>query len=253
MKTILITGATSGIGEASALIFAQNNYQLILTGRRKERLEKLKKKLETDFNASVHILAFDVQNQIECEQAINNLPVSFQQIDILLNNAGLALGKEPIDKSDMQDWETMIDTNVKGLLYVTRAVIPLMKKQKKGHIINISSIAAKEVYANGNVYCASKHAVDALTKAMQIDLLPHHIKVSAVAPGMVNTEFSTVRHKGNKAIADATYEGFTPLSAFDVAEVIFFIASRPAHVNINDIVVMPAAQASATHVRKSTH
>ena len=185
------------------------------------------------------------------ESAINSLPEAFQNIDILLNNAGLALGKETIDKSDMQDWETMLDTNVKGLLYVSRAVLPKMKEKRSGHIINISSIAAKEVYPNGNVYCASKHAVDALTKAMQIDLLQFKIKVSAVAPGMVDTEFSTVRHKGDKETADATYVGFTPLYAQDIAEVVLFVATRPAHVNINDILVMPSAQATATIVNKN--
>lgn len=250
MKTILITGATAGIGEASATLFAKENYKLILTGRRLDRLENLKQKLQKEFNVKIHLLNFDVQNKAATEKAIASLPEDFKSIDILLNNAGLALGKETIDKSDMQDWETMIDTNVKGLLYVTRAVLPMMKSKQSGHIINISSIAAKEVYPNGNVYCASKHAVDALTKAMQIDLLQYNIKVSAVAPGMVDTEFSTVRHKGDKQVADATYQGFTPLYAQDIAEVIHFVATRPAHVNINDILVMPSAQATATIVNK---
>ncbi|MGB1018835.1 MAG: SDR family oxidoreductase [Chitinophagales bacterium] len=250
MKTILITGATSGIGKACAELFAKENYQLILTGRRAERLEKIKQDLISKYKVKIHVLCFDIQNKKATENAINTLPESFKNIAILLNNAGLALGKETLDKSDMQDWETMIDTNVKGLLYVTRAVIPIMKKNKSGHIINISSIAAKEVYPNGNVYCASKHAVDALTKAMQIDLLAHKIKVTSVAPGMVDTEFSTVRHKGDKQTADATYNGFTPLFANDIAEVVYFVASRPAHVNINDILVMPSAQATATIVRK---
>lgn len=251
MKTILITGATAGIGEACAKLFAKEKYQLILTGRRLERLENLKQSLQSEFGVNVHLLNFDVQDKTATEKAINSLPEEFQNIDILLNNAGLALGKETIDKSDMQDWETMIDTNVKGLLYVTRAVLPKMKERMSGHIINITSIAAKEVYPNGNVYCASKHAVDALTKAMQIDLLQYKIKVTSVAPGMADTEFSTVRHKGDKAIADATYNGFTPLYAEDVAEVVFFVASRPAHVNINDVLVMPSAQASATIVNKN--
>ena len=250
MKTILITGATSGIGKACAELFAKENYQLILTGRRAERLEKIKQDLISKYKVKIHVLCFDIQNKKATENAINTLPESFKNIAILLNNAGLALGKETLDKSDMQDWETMLDTNVKGLLYVTRAVLPIMKAKQNGHIINISSIAAKEVYPNGNVYCASKHAVDALTKAMQIDLLQHKIKVSAVAPGMVDTEFSTVRHKGDKKIADATYQGFTPLYAQDIAEVIHFVATRPAHVNINDILVMPSAQATATIVNK---
>ena len=251
MKTILITGATSGIGKASAELFAKNNYQVIITGRRKDRLEKLAKKLTEKYNANTYILNFDVQDKNATNEAIDSLPKEFQNIDILLNNAGLALGKSPFDQADMQDWETMIDTNVKGLLYVSRAVIPFMKKNKKGHIINIASIAGKEVYPNGNVYNASKFAVNALTKAMQIDLLKDNIKVSSVAPGMVNTEFSTVRYKGDKTKADETYKGFTPLYAEDIAEVIFFVATRPPHVNINDVLVMPSAQATATIVRKN--
>jgi len=249
-KTILITGASSGIGKATAEIFAENNYNIIITGRRKIKLEKLSKKLTEDHQINCHVLVFDVQDKAATNLAINSLPSHLKDIDILLNNAGLALGREAIDKSDMQDWETMIDTNIKGLLYVSRAIIPFMKANKKGQIINISSIAAKEIYANGNVYCATKHAVDALTKAMQIDLLPHKIKVSSVAPGMVDTEFSEVRYKGNKELANKTYEGFTPLYAKDIAEVIYFIATRPAHVNIHDILVMPSAQATATNVRK---
>lgn len=246
----MITGATSGIGKASAKKFAKKGFNLILTGRRKEKLEALSKKLTAKYQSKIHILNFDVQDKKATDFAINSLPKSFKNIDILLNNAGLALGRETIDKSDMQDWEIMIDTNVKGLLYVSRAVIPFMKAQNSGQIINISSIAAKEVYANGNVYCATKHAVDAITKAMQIDLLQYNIKVSSVAPGMVDTEFSTVRFKGNKNIADKTYKGFTPLLAKDIAHVIYFIASRPKHVNIHDILVMPSAQATATIVKK---
>lgn len=250
MKTILITGATSGIGKSCAEIFAKESFKLILTGRRKERLEELSARLSAEYENEIHILNFDVQNKEATEKAIASIPENFKKIDVLLNNAGLALGRETIDKSDMQDWETMIDTNVKGLLYVSRAVLPMMKVQNFGQIINISSIAAKEVYANGNVYCATKHAVDAITKSMQIDLLKYNIKVSSVAPGMVDTEFSTVRYKGNKKMADETYYGFTPLYAQDIAEVIRFVVSRPAHVNIHDILVMPSAQATATIVKK---
>jgi 3-hydroxy acid dehydrogenase/malonic semialdehyde reductase len=250
MKTILITGATSGIGKASAEIFAKEGFKLILTGRRKERLEEITTRLSDEYQNEIHILNFDVQDRTATEKAIASLPEKFQHIDVLLNNAGLALGRETIDESDMQDWETMIDTNVKGLLYVSRAVLPIMKAQNFGQIINISSIAAKEVYANGNVYCATKHAVDAITKSMQIDLLKYNIKVSSVAPGMVDTEFSTVRFKGDSKTADETYNGFVPLYAQDIAEVIQFVVSRPAHVNIHDILVMPSAQATATIVKK---
>lgn len=250
MKTILITGATSGIGKASAEIFAKEGCRLILTGRRKERLEEVATRLSDEYQNDIHILNFDVQDRLATENAIHSIPENFKKIDVLLNNAGLALGRETIDKSDMQDWETMIDTNVKGLLYVSRAVLPLMKAQNGGQIINISSIAAKEVYANGNVYCATKHAVDAITKAMQIDLLKYNIKVSSVAPGMVDTEFSTVRFKGDSKTADETYNGFVPLYAQDIAEVIQFVVSRPAHVNIHDILVMPSAQATATIIKK---
>tara|TARA_B110000908_G_C10182092_1_gene416188 strand:- start:553 stop:1311 length:759 start_codon:yes stop_codon:yes gene_type:complete len=250
MKTILITGATSGIGKASAEIFAKEGCRLILTGRRKERLEEVATRLSDEYQNEIHILNFNVQDRLATENAINSIPENFKKIDVLLNNAGLALGRETIDESDMQDWETMIDTNVKGLLYVSRAVLPLMKAKNAGQIINISSIAAKEVYANGNVYCATKHAVDAITKAMQIDLLKYNIKVSSVAPGMVDTEFSTVRFKGDSKTADETYNGFVPLYAQDIAEVIQFVVSRPAHVNIHDILVMPSAQATATIIKK---
>lgn len=251
MKTILITGATAGIGKACAEIFAKEKFRLILTGRRQKRLEKLKADLTKQYNIPIHLLPFDIQNKKATEDAVASLPIAFQQIDILLNNAGLALGKEDIDQANMNDWETMIDTNVKGLLYITRAVLPLMKKQKAGHIINLSSIAAKEVYPQGNVYNATKHAVDALSKAMRIDLLPYNIKVTAIAPGMVDTEFSVVRYKGNQQKANDTYKGFTPLYAQDVAEVIYFAATRPGHVNINDLLLMPTAQATATIVQKN--
>jgi len=249
-KTILVTGATSGIGKATAEIFAKNGYRIIINGRRLDRLETFKSELESSYDADVFILEFDVRNQREVESEIAALPDDWNDIDILLNNAGLALGREPIQLGLLDDWENMIDTNVKGLLYVTKAVLPNMVKKESGHIINISSIAAKEVYANGNVYCASKHAVDALTKGMRIDLVQKGIKVSSVAPGMVNTEFSEVRYHGDKQKADLTYKGFTPLYAEDVAETIYFVASRPAHVNINDVLVMGTAQATATIINR---
>jgi NADP-dependent 3-hydroxy acid dehydrogenase YdfG len=249
MKTVLISGATSGIGEATAKEFAQHGYQLIITGRRAERLAELKQDLETD-GVKVHILKMDVRNQKEVDTGIESIPPEFRSIDILVNNAGLALGREPIQSGNLDDWETMIDTNVKGLLYLTRAVLPLMLVKKEGHIINLSSIAAKEVYPNGNVYCASKHAVDALTKGMRIDLVTEGIKVTSISPGMVDTEFSLVRYHGDRETADATYKGFTPLYAKDVAETIYFVASRPAHVNINDILITCTDQATSTIVNK---
>lgn len=250
MKTALISGATAGIGEATAIEFAKHNYRLIITGRRMERLEKLKAELEKH-GAEVFVLQMDVRNQAQVDSCIAQLPEAFQDIDVLVNNAGLALGRDPIQSGSLNDWETMIDTNVKGLLYLTRAILPLMLKRKKGHIINLSSIAAKEVYPNGNVYCASKHAVDALTKGMRIDLVNEGIKVTSISPGMVDTEFSLVRYHGDKETADATYQGFTPLYAQDVAETIYFVASRPAHVNINDILITCTDQATSTIVNRN--
>lgn len=249
MKTALISGATAGIGEATAIEFAKHNYRVIITGRRMERLEKLKTELEKH-GADVFVLQMDVRNQAQVDSCIAQLPEAFQDIDVLVNNAGLALGRDPIQSGSLDDWETMIDTNVKGLLYLTRAILPLMLKRKKGHIINLSSIAAKEVYPNGNVYCASKHAVDALTKGMRIDLVNEGIKVTSISPGMVDTEFSLVRYHGDKDTADATYQGFTPLYAQDVAETIYFVASRPAHVNINDILITCTDQATSTIVNR---
>lgn len=249
-KLALITGATSGIGEASAVEFARNGYNLIITGRRVERLTALEQMLRDEYKVDVLTLGMDVRNQKEVDQIIADLAPEWQEIDVLVNNAGLALGRDPIQSGSLDDWETMLDTNVKGLLYVSRAVLPLMLKRKQGHIINISSIAAKEVYPNGNVYCASKHAVDALTKGMRIDLVTEGIKVSSISPGMVDTEFSLVRYHGDRETADATYEGFTPLYAQDVAETIYFVASRPAHVNINDVLLMGTAQATSTIVHK---
>lgn len=246
MKTILITGATSGIGEACANLFAENGYQLIITGRRKEKLEKLADTLSSQFNSPILALNFDIANQAACENAIKNLPAQFQRIDILLNNAGLAAGLNPIQEGSLNDWEAMIDINLKGLLYITRLVAPIMTAQKSGHIVNISSVAGKENYANGNVYCATKHAVDSLSQTMRIDLLQHGVKVTNIAPGMVETEFSLVRFKGDEKRAKNVYVGLTPLSAHDIADAIFWAVSRPDHVNISDITITPKAQANAT-------
>lgn len=244
----LITGATSGIGEACANIFAENHYNLIITGRRRERLENLASGLREKFNVKILPLCFDLRKWKETSSIIKFLPDEWKEIDLLLNNAGLSLGLDPIHKGDVDDWETMIDTNIKGLLYMTRLIAPGMAERAKGHIINIGSIAGKDVYLNGNVYCATKHAVDALTKAMRMDLLPYGIKVSQVAPGAANTEFSVVRFHGDQQRANSVYDGFEPLSARDVAEVVWFVASRPAHVNVNDILLMPAAQANASQI-----
>lgn len=247
-KTALISGATAGIGKATAILLAENGYNLIITGRRGDRLEALKAEIESSTFAKVECLNFDIRDNDQVCTAIDSLPVEFKDIDVLVNNAGLASGLDPVQTGNLDDWEKMLDTNVKGLLYLTRKVSPLMVARNKGHIINIGSIAGKEVYPNGNVYCASKHAVDALTKAMRIDMLPHGIKVTQIAPGMIDTEFSTVRFHGDKEKADKVYDGLTPLYAEDIAELIHFILSRPAHVCINDLVVTPLAQASATNV-----
>jgi NADP-dependent 3-hydroxy acid dehydrogenase YdfG len=248
---VLITGATAGFGEACARIFAKNKWNLIITGRRKERLELLKKDLYDAHDVDIVTLSFDVREQQAVENAINLISEKVKnKLEILINNAGLAVGKGPIDNGIIDDWERMIDTNIKGLLYVSNAVIPVLKSNAKGHIINIGSIAGKEVYPGGNVYCASKHAVDALSKAMRIDLVSHQIKVTNIAPGAAETEFSVVRFKGNKEAADAVYSGFEPLTAIDIAETVYFAATRPAHVNLNDIVIMPTAQASSTILNK---
>ena len=243
-----ITGATSGIGKATALEFAKHNYDIIITGRRNERLQELKAAVEKEHTVKVLTLCFDVQDEQQVKHAIHSLPQEFLKIDVLVNNAGLAAGLAPIQDGEVHHWEQMIDTNIKGLLYVSKYVSALMISQKKGHIINIGSIAGKEVYANGNVYCATKHAVDALNKGMRIDLLPHHIRVSAVNPGMVETEFSIVRFNGDEERAKKVYENIVPLKPEDIAETIYWIASRPAHVNINDILIMPTIQATATTV-----
>lgn len=250
-KTALITGATSGIGKASALLLAQNNFNLIITGRRSQLLKELETEIISTYDTHVLTLNVDIRKQKDVHTAINSLPDDWKKIDVLINNAGLAAGMGPIDKGDIDDWEIMIDTNLKGLLYITRDVTPLMVNNKSGQIINIGSIAGKEVYANGNVYCATKAAVDALTKGMRIDLLEHGIRVTSIHPGMVETEFSEVRFKGDKEKAAKVYEGLTPLYANDIAETILFVISRPAHVNINDILIMPTVQANPNYlVRK---
>lgn len=245
---VFVTGATSGIGKSTAELFARHGHDLIITGRRKERLEELKKQLESTAKIKVTSLCFDITKLAEVEKAVNTLSAENKKIDILVNNAGLAAGLSSIQEGNIDHWERMIDTNIKGLLYATRIISRLMIENKKGHIINIGSIAGREVYANGNVYCATKHAVDALNKGMRIDLLPHHIKVTAVNPGMVETEFSVVRFDGDEARAKKVYENMQPLSPEDIAETILWVASRPAHVNINDILIMPAVQASATNL-----
>ncbi|WEA03409.1 SDR family oxidoreductase [Mucilaginibacter sp. SJ] len=244
-KIALITGATAGIGEACAHVFARGGYNLVLTGRRLDRLEKLAKHLNDKYNVEVAVSSFDVRNREDTINSLEALPAEWKRVTVLVNNAGLSQGLDPIQKGNIDDWETMIDTNIKGLLYVSRVVSNWMIENGTGHIINLGSIAGKEVYANGNVYCATKHAVDALNKGMRIDLLPHGIKVTAIHPGAVETEFSEVRFKGDKERAKKVYDGFKPLVAEDVAETIWFIVSRPAHVNINDLVIMPAAQANA--------
>lgn len=246
-----ITGASAGFGKATAELFAQNGWDVVITGRRKTRLELLERQLKEKFGVDVLPLVFDVRSHDEVKKAVESLPEKWKQIDLLVNNAGLAAGLGPIHEGLLSDWEDMIDTNVKGLLYMTRHIAPMMVHNKKGHIVNIGSIAGKEVYANGNVYCGTKHAVDALTKAMRIDLVHHGIKVTQIAPGMAETEFSIVRFKGDDEKAKSVYKGLTPLSAQDIAETIWWVATRPAHVNINDIVIMPTAQAnSTTTIRK---
>lgn len=248
-KTVFITGATSGIGKACAEKFASEQYNLIITGRRKERLDELKISLEKAYGVKVLACCFDVQDREAVFAQINALPAEWQ-VDILVNNAGLALGKEPFDEADMNDWETMLNTNVHGLLYVSRALMPLLKKSPQPHIINIGSIAGKEVYENGNVYCASKFAVDALSKAMRIDLLKHGIKVTAIHPGAVETEFSVVRFKGDEQKAASTYIDYEPLVAADIASTVYYCASLPAHVCINDLVITCLAQAGPHYLFK---
>ena len=249
-KIIFITGATSGIGKACAQKFAQAGNNIIINGRRRDRLEELKIALEKAYPVKILALPFDVQNRKEVFDAINKLPEEWQPIDVLINNAGLALGRDLFDEADMDDWETMLQTNVNGLLYVSKAVVPLMTKRNSGHIINLGSVAAKEMYEKGNVYCVSKAAVDAISKTMRIDLLQHRIKVTAIHPGAVETEFALVRYKGDDNKAAKTYEGYKPLTAEDVADTIFYTATLPDHVCINDIVITTIAQANAIYFNK---
>jgi len=247
---ILITGATSGFGKAIAEKFAANKWNCIITGRRKERLQQIAEELSSKHQTQILPLVFDVQQKEEVFSQIENLPEQWRVIDVLVNNAGLALGRDTFDKASLDDWETMIDTNVKGLLYVSKAVLPLMIAKNKGHIINIGSTAAKEVYMNGNVYCATKHAVDAISKAQRMDLLPHKIKVTAIHPGAAETEFSIVRFKGDEQKANTVYEGFEPLHAEDIAGICYYCATLPEHVCINDLVVTCTAQANSFYTFK---
>ncbi|MEO5603668.1 MAG: SDR family NAD(P)-dependent oxidoreductase [Cyclobacteriaceae bacterium] len=247
-KTVLITGATSGIGEATARLLAKNKYQLILCGRRLDKLEKLKSELIK--TTQVTTLSFDVRDNASVKKELQSLTGPWAKIDVLINNAGNAHGLDPIQSGSIEDWDAMMDINVKGLLYVSREVIPAMTKQKSGHIINIGSVAGKEVYPNGNVYCASKFAVDALTKGIRMDLNPFGIKVTSINPGLVETEFALVRFKGDTEKAAAVYKGIKPLTGPDIADIILYVLSAPPHVVLADITVYPTAQASATVVHR---
>lgn len=248
---ILITGATAGFGKATAIKFAAAGWNIIITGRRKERLESLEKNLKSTYNIEVLSLCFDVRNLEEVKAAINSLEEKWQAIDVLINNAGLAAGKGPIQEGLYDDWEQMIDTNVKGLLYMTREIAPLMIKRNQGHIINVASLAGWEAYGGGNVYCGTKHAVRAISRGARIDLVQHNIKVSVVSPGAADTEFSLVRFKWDKDKADSVYEGFQPLQAEDIANSIYFMATQPAHVNIEEIFILPTAQATSNVIHKT--
>ncbi len=248
-KTILITGASSGFGKAIAEKFAAGGWNLILTARRKEKLEAVAADLEKQFGVKTLCLVFDIQNKEDVFKHLGNLPAEWQAVNLLVNNAGLALGRDSFQDANLEDWETMIDTNVKGLLYASKAVLPYLIKQE-GHIINIGSTAGKEVYKDGNVYCATKHAVDAITKAQRIDLLPHHIKVTAIHPGAVETDFSLIRFKGDATKAAAVYAGYEPLKAEDIADTAWYVANLPKHVCINDVVMTCVAQGNSTMIHK---
>lgn len=246
-----ITGTTAGFGKAIALRMAKLGYNVIITGRRKERLDSLAEILRNEFAVKVLPLCFDIRDKEACRHAVESLPAEWQKIDVLVNNAGLASGSAPFNEFDIEDWDKMVDTNVKGLLYISRYITPLMVAAKSGHIINLSSIAGREVYPSGNVYCATKHAVNAITQGMRIDMLKHNIKVSSISPGAAETEFSLVRFHGDQTKADAVYQGLTPLNAEDIADAVEYIITRPAHVNINDIFITPARQAN-TYVYNRT-
>ncbi|OYU97014.1 MAG: NAD(P)-dependent oxidoreductase [Bacteroidetes bacterium B1(2017)] len=252
-KIAFITGASSGIGEATALLLAQNGYNLILNGRRASRIEALQARLKKEFETETYAAIFDIRHKEEVKTAFEAIPDAFRNIDVLVNNAGLASGLSTLDKGSLDDWEQMIDTNIKGLLYISRLVIPEMIARKSGHVVNISSIAGKEVYANGNVYCATKFAVDALNKAMRIELSSYPIRVTGIYPGAVETEFSIVRFHGDEDKAKAVYQGFDNLLASDIADAIYYAVSRPAHVNINEMIVMPTAQPVPSIIHRSTN
>ncbi|HBC71395.1 MAG TPA: NAD(P)-dependent oxidoreductase [Coxiellaceae bacterium] len=249
-KIVLITGASSGIGEACAKVFAKHGAKLLLCARRHDRLEQLADKLIKEYNCTIHTFQLDVRNHDNVKRKITSLPKEWSDIDILINNAGLAAGLDKFQDASFEDWETMIDTNIKGLLYVTRAVLPNMLKRNQGHILNIGSLAGHEVYPLGHVYCATKSGVNALTRGLKMDLVDTNIRVSTVNPGMVETEFSEVRFKGDKERAKKVYSGFTPLTAADIADAVFYCASRSAHVNILEVIITPTAQASATTVHR---
>lgn len=252
-KIAYITGATSGIGEACAHKFAAAGWNLVITGRRLERLLAIENELVQKYSCEVLSQCYDVRNLEEVKLAISSLDDKWSKVDVLVNNAGLAVGRGPIQEGVYDDWERMIDTNIKGLLYVTREMLPHLIKNGKGHIINVASLAGIETYGGGNVYCGTKHAVRAMSRSMRIDLVQHGIKVSTVSPGAADTEFSLVRYKGNQDLADKTYEGFTPLSAEDIAESVYFMASQPAHVNIEEIFILPTAQATSTIIHRENN
>ncbi|MEY4458971.1 MAG: hypothetical protein RIT38_176 [Bacteroidota bacterium] len=249
-KIILVTGASAGFGKAIATKFAAGGWNVILTARRKEKLDELAKSLETSYGVKTLCLAFDIQDKNAVFANLQNLPTEWQAINILVNNAGLALGRDSFEQANLEDWETMIDTNLKGLLYASKAVLPNLIKEK-GHIINIGSTAAKEVYKDGNIYCATKHAVDAISKAQRIDLLQYQVKVTAIHPGAVETDFSLVRFKGDAEKAKAVYAGYNPLKPEDIADTIWFVANTPAHVCINDLVLTCVAQGNSTLIHKA--